>query len=72
MSKREQIVDIVESMLDYFEVDSYDDLDSLMQMELVTELEDCLDLTIPISIYNSGRLGRKAFIDAILEIYENE
>jgi acyl carrier protein len=71
MHNRERISDIVDSMLDYFEVDSFGELDSLMQMELITELEDCLAINIPLSVCGSD-LQRKAFIDAVLEIYEYE
>lgn len=70
MNKRERIAEIVDSMLDYFEVDSFDDLDSLMQMDLITEIEDCLDINLPLSLLDH-EFTRRQFIDAVLGIYED-
>jgi len=69
MNKREQLREIVDSMCDYFDVEYYDDLDSLMKMDLIVEVEECLDINIPLSIFDQ-ELTRKQFIDACLEVYE--
>ena len=68
MNKREQIREIVDSMCDYFEVDTFDDLDSGMKEDLLKEVNECLGISIPIEVLDHN-LSRKEFIDACLEEY---
>lgn len=70
MTKREQVKEIVDSMLDYFDADSFDDLDNSMLGDLVTELEDCLEIELPLQILDE-ELTRKQFIDVVLQVYED-
>jgi acyl carrier protein len=71
MNKREQIKEIIDSMMDYFDVDDFDDLDSLMQMDLLAEVEECLDINIPMSFLDK-EMNRKEFTLGVLAIYEGQ
>lgn len=68
-NKREVVTEIVDSMLDYFGVDCFDDLDSLHRMDLIVEVEECLDINIPLNFFDED-LNRKQFINKVLDIYE--
>ena len=70
MSKQQQVKEIISSMMDFFDVDDFDDLDSLMQMDLVCEIEECLDINIPLSILDQT-LTRRQFTEAVIGIYED-
>ena len=71
MSKREEVVEIVNSMMDYFDADYWEDLDSLLKMDLMCEVEECLDINIPLSIFDEP-LTKSQFVEACLGVWEQQ
>jgi hypothetical protein len=69
MNVEKIVKDLLQLYYEYFLYDDFEDLDDTSKLDILTELEDELEMHIPTSIYHSNPSERE-FVELVCSLYE--